>query len=48
MRESQSQGGSPAVELQLQAAVEFDPQGPVIRFTRRVFQGAPTEDAATR
>jgi hypothetical protein len=34
------------VELQLQAAVEIDPQGPVIRFTRWVFHGAATDDAA--
>src|SRR5215212_1501817 len=40
-------GDAAAVELQLQAAVEIDPQGPVVRFTRRVFHGAATEDAAS-
>jgi transposase len=35
------------VELQLQAAVEIDPKGPVVRFTRRVFHGAATDDAAS-
>ena len=40
-------GDAAAVELQLQAAVEIDPQRPVIRFTRWVFHGAATEDAAS-
>jgi hypothetical protein len=41
-------GDAAAVELQLQAAAEIDPQRPVIRFTRRVFHGAATDDAASR
>src|SRR3954447_3352615 len=40
-------GDAAAVELQLQAAVEIDPQRPVIRFTRWVFHGAATDDAAS-
>ena len=40
-------GDAAAVELQLQAAVEIDPQRPVIQFTRWVFHGAATEDAAS-
>ena len=40
-------GDAATVELQLQAAVEIAPQGPVIRFTRWVFPGAATEGAAT-
>jgi aspartate/methionine/tyrosine aminotransferase len=35
------------VELQLQAAVEIDPQGPVVRFTCWVLHGAATDDAAS-
>ena len=40
-------GDAAAVELQLQAAVQTDPQEPVIRFTRRVLHGAAIEDAAS-
>jgi hypothetical protein len=36
-----------AVELQLQAAIEIDPQGAVIRFTRWVVHRAVTQEAST-
>ncbi len=40
-------GDAAAVELQPQATIEIDPQGAVIRFTRRVVHRASTKAAST-
>lgn len=41
-------GDAAAVELELQPAVEIDPQGAVIRFTRRVFHPRAPSLTTTR